>query len=189
MAKKKKGGKRRSRSVGAFSLSKKGTGMKLLALAGGYLLADSINGMVDKVLPGTTDATTGIKTVSPSMITVAGVGQLGIGGMLLMSKQQSTLKTVAGGIMAGAGAKRMLVKAGIIKGYRVNGYQSVPVIGKRRVNGYQKVPVMGSTPAQLAGTPAQLQGYTSQGSGVLAGFGCVDNGSGITQSSVSGYMG
>lgn len=190
MAKKKKG--KRRRSVGGLSLSKKGTGLKLLALAGGYLLADKLNEQIDKFLPKTKDATTNVEVPNQ---TIGIVGQVGLGGLLLMSKKESMIKTIAGGVLAGSGLKRALKTAGVIKGY-----QSVPVIGRPRprMNGYQQVPVIGKTvvPPQLAGRPAQLQGhrvngYNSQGSGVLAGYGCGDNGSGsgITQSSVSGYMG
>lgn len=191
MAKKRKGSKRRRR-VGALSLNKKGTGMKLLALGAGYLLADMVNTQIDKVLPGNRDATTNIKTIDPSMITLASVGQIGLGGLLLMSKKESMLKTLAGGVLAGSGLKRALKTMGVIKGY-----QSVPVIGKPRprMSGYQSVPVIGNTvvPPQLSGkTPAQLQGYrvngyTSAGSGVMGGYDA--QGSGITTGSVSGYMG
>lgn len=191
MAKRKKSNRRRrSRRVGAVSLGKKGTGLKLLAIAGGYLMGDMINGAVDKLLPGTKDATTGIKTIDPNMNRMAAVGEIGIGGLLLLSKKSGTVMKVGGGLLAGAGLKRALVQMGVLKGY-----QSVPVIGRHRMAGYQSVPVIGNTgmPPQLSGrTPAQLQGfrvngYNNQGSGmgVLAG----DNGSGITNTNSSGYMG
>lgn len=193
MAKRKKRShRRRSRRVGALSLGgKKNTGLKLLSVAGGFLLGDMINGAIDKVLPGSTDATTNIKTIDPNMKRIAAIGEIGIGGLLLLKKKQSTITTVAGGILAGAGLKRGLYAMGVLKGY-----QSVPVIGRHRMSGYQSVPVIGNTamPPQLAGrTPAQLQGYRvngytphGSGMGVLAGE---NAGSGITTNDSSGYMG
>jgi hypothetical protein len=186
MAKRKKG-RRRSRRVGAVSLGgKKGTGLKLLAVAGGFLMGDMINTQVDKILPKTKNAD---GTETPNN-TVGIVGQLGIGGLLLLKKKQNMLTTIGGGVLAGAGLKRALKTMGVLKGY-----QSVPVIGRHRMSGYQSVPVIGNSgmPPQLSGrTPAQLQGYrvngyTAQGSGmgVLAG----DGGSGITNTNSSGYMG
>lgn len=190
MAKKRKG-RRRSRRVGAVSLAGKGgMGMKLIAIAGGYLLGDMINTQVDKVLPGNTDATTGIKTIDPNMKNYAAIGELGIGGLLLLRKKKSMFTTIGGGLLAGAGLKRALKQMGAIKGY-----QSVPVIGKHRMAGYQSVPVIGNAvvPPQLAGRmPAQLQGYkvngyVPHGSGVMAGAD-YGSGSGVTHDS-SGYMG
>jgi hypothetical protein len=120
--------------------------------------------------------------------TVMGV-EIGLGGLLLLSKKKSMPMTIAGGILAGAGLKLALKKTGII-----SGYQSVPVIGanRHRMAGYQSVPVLGNTgmPPQLAGKlPGQLQGfrvngYGSQGSGVMNGAG---QGSGLMKES-TGYM-
>lgn len=186
MAKRKKHHqRRRSRRVGAVSLGgKKSTGLKLLAVAGGYLLGDTINDAVDKILPKKKNAD-GTETPNQTL----GIGaEVGLGGLLLLRKKQSMITTIGGGVLVGAGLKRALKTMGVIKGY-----QSVPVIGRHRMSGYQSVPVIGAgMPPQLSGrTPAQLQGfrvngYTSQGSGmgVLAG----DGGSGITTNS-SGYMG
>lgn len=169
MAKRKKHtGRRRRRSVGAMSLNPKSPLMMIAAVAGGYFLADTINPMIDKFYPNAATApATGFSLSDPNTIKMA--GELGLGGYLLLSKgKASLLKTGAGGILAGAGLKRALVKMGV-----VTGYQSVPVIG-RRMGGYQAVPVIGSrTPAQLSGGPAQLQGgfrvngYQPTGSGVM----------------------
>jgi hypothetical protein len=109
--------------------------IKLAAVAGGYLLADSINPMIDKVTAG---------KVSDKL--VAG-GQTGLGALLLLGKGRSNLiKTVAGGIAAGSGLKRGLKAFGVIKPpvvttptTTVTGYGQVPVIG-----GYKQVPVIGS---------------------------------------------
>ncbi len=178
--------KRRHRRVGAMSFgSKKDTGLKLLAVAGGFLLGDTINAQIDKFLPKTTDATTA--TQVPNQ-TIGIVGEIGLGGLLLMRKKKSMPLTVVGGILAGAGLKRAAKKMGLIKGY-----QNVPVIGRHRMSGYQSVPVIGNSvvPAQLQGrTPAQLQGYNvngyvSQGSGVMSG--CDSTGSGIT--GAGGFLG
>lgn len=185
MAKRKKG-RRRSRRVGAISLGgKKSTGLKLLAVAGGFLMGDMINTQVDKILPKKTNAD---GTQTPNN-TLGIIGEVGIGGLLLLKKKQSMITTIGGGVLAGAGLKRALKTMGVLKGY-----QNVPVIGKHRMSGYQSVPVIGNgMPPQLSGrVPAQLQGYRvngytphGSGMGVLAG----DSGSGITNTSSSGYMG
>lgn len=187
--------KHHRRKVGALGLGSKGTGLKLLAIAGGYLLADSINAQIDKMLPTTADPTSGVQMVSKNTQTMAMVGEIGIGGLLLLRKgggggTMGKVMTLGGGVLAGAGLKRALKAAGVIKGY-----QSVPVIGRHhRMSGYQSVPVIGGNvvPPQLAGrSPAQLQGYKvngytphGSGMGVLAGADC---GSGISNSG-SGYM-
>lgn len=187
------------RSVGAFRLGGGDTGMKLLAIGAGYFLGDTINDMVDKVLPKTTDAT---PVPTQSGQTMAVVGEIGLGGLLLMKKksgQTGMLMGVAGGILIGAGAKRALKVMKVI-----TGYQSTPVIGMpmRRAAGYQNTPVIGGnvTPGQLTGrTPMQLSGYrsqgsgvgayTNQGSGVMGAIGSCDGttGSGITSDDRLGY--
>lgn len=195
MAKKRKKHSRRRRRVGAFGLGGSDTGVKLLAVGAGFLLGNTINGMIDKVLPKTTDT---VPVVTKSGETIAMVGQVGLGGLLLLRKQSGTTGMVmkaAGGLLAGAGVKRALKVLGV-----VSGYQSVPVIGRYKMAGYQSVPAIGKTPAQLAGkTPPQLSGYrpagsgvggyVPAGSGVLGGMGNCDNGSGISTSTGSGYMG
>ena len=193
----KKGGRRRRR-VGAFGMGGKDTGLKLAALAGGFLLGNTINSQLDKLFTKTTaaTATTPATTTAPPS-TMLTVGELGIGGLLLLRKSTGTIgmvSKVAGGLLAGAGLKRGLKAIGIM-----SGYQSVPVIGRHRMAGYQSVPVIGANkmPPQLSGkTPSQLQGfrvngYTPTGSsvGVMGGIGAVDGGSGITTSCGSGYMG
>lgn len=195
--KKKSGGKKRRR-VGGLNL-KGGAGLKLLAVAGGFLLGDNINsmvsGVVDKIMPPAKNPDGTVNT-NPDR-TVQMVGQIGLGGLLLL-KTKGMLPQVAGGVLAGAGLKLALKKMGVMKGY-----QNVPVIGRRRLAGYQNVPVIGGTPSQLAGLPGQLQGfkvngglgyngYGSQGSGVMGtvmnpGL-AAQNGSGITSSTGSGYM-
>lgn len=183
----------RRRRVGALALNPNRPEIKLAAVALGYfLLADQLNGAIDKVVPDSVKTATDFKKYIP------GAAEAGLGAMLLMSKKKpSLIKTAAGGILAGAGLKRLLVQAGV-----VTGYQSVPVIGRmgrRRMAGYQSVPVIGATPPQLSGTPAQLQGYRVNGPGYVphgSGVGVMgkvgsfaDKGSGITYSNSSGYMG
>lgn len=184
MAKRKRKHSRAHRRVGAFG-SKGGTGLKLLAVAGGFFAGPTINGWVDKVLPKTTPA--GSTTPVPNE-NIGILGEVGLGGLLLMRRKggkASTYTALAGGVLAGAGLRRLAKKMGMM-----SGYQSVPVIGRHRMTGYQSVPVIGNTmtPPQLAGParPAQLQGYnvgayTSAGSGVMNGCG-----SGITGS--ASYM-
>lgn len=155
--------------MGGIGLKPQSTGMKLIALAAGYLLADMINPEIDKILPKKKDAA-GVETPNQ---TIGTVGQVGIGGLLLMRKKQTLLTVGGGGILAGAGLKRALKQMGVIKGY-----QSVPVIGRHRMAGYQSTPVIAGRPMQLTGTPPQLSGYTvngynSQGSGVMGAVGSV----------------
>lgn len=169
------------RRMGAIGGGKSSNLIKLGSIAAGYLMADTINEQVDKVLPKTKNATTNVEEPNQWV----GVGaELGIGGLLLMRKKgkYKQFTDIGGGILAGAGLKRALKKAGVI-----SGYQAVPVIGKHRLAGYQKVPVIGGRPAQLQGTPAQLQGfrvngYTSQGSGVMGAAGRLNTGSGYLSS-------
>jgi len=184
---KRKAGKRRK--IGALSLNPGSPLVKIGSVAVGYLLGDHINGAIDKMLPASVLTPTDPKSVVKY---VPAAAQLGLGGLLVMSKKPTLIKTAAGGIMAGAGLKRILKDTGVI-----TGYQSVPVIGaaRRKMAGYQSVPVIGNVPAQLQGIPAQLQGYrvngagggyTPNGSGVM---GSVDgNGSGLLTHGSSGYM-
>lgn len=202
MAKKKKAkksGKRRRRVGGIGGLNLNSPAIKLLGVAAGYFLtADLVNNTIDRAVmkPVTTTTTTTNETtgqVSGTTNTLVTVGEVGLGGLLLLRKKQNLLTFAAGSIAAGAGVKRGLKKFGVIKGY-----QSVPVIGKHRMAGYQSVPVIGVTPSQLAGAPGQLQGYTvsggldygyaSQGSGVMGStINPNANGSGIM--SGTGYLG
>lgn len=192
------------RHVGALGLKGKDSTLKLVALAGGFFLGKTINAQIDKLFVKMSPATG--TTVNTSNVTgsniptvVATIGEIGIGGLLLMRKKTggaSMYLKIAGGILAGAGIRRAVGQMGFM-----NGYQSVPVVGRHRMAGYQSVPVIGRniTPAQLAGgsMPAQLQGfrvngYTPTGSGVMGGMGkigSIDGGSGITNTSGGGYMG
>lgn len=156
MAKKKKRTSRRRR-VGAMSMNPGSPLVRAASLAAGYFLGDSINAQVDKVLPASMTATTatGVTAYVPSIL------ELGVGGALLLMKgKPSLIKTVAGGIVAGAGLRRALKKAGV-----VSGFNRVPVIG-----GFNRVPVIGGIPSQLSGVPAQLAGYRTAATRGLNGF-------------------
>ena len=198
--------RRHRRHIGALGLKGKDSTLKLAALAGGFLLGKSVNGMIDtlfvKMSPATGPTVNSNNILGSNIPTVAAtVGEIGVGGLLLLRKKSAgtmgMMLKVAGGILAGAGLRRVLGSMGIM-----NGYQSVPVIGRHRMAGYQSVPVIGrnTIPAQLAGgnTPAQLQGfrvnggmgaYIPTGSGVMGKIGAVDGGSGITNTGGGGYMG
>jgi hypothetical protein len=135
MAKRKKTTRRRSsrRRVGAVALNAKSPMVQIGAAAAGFLLASTINPLIDKVT-GTMDAK------------LVGAGQTGVGAALMfmkLGKKKSTMEVVAGGVLAGAGAKRLLQAMGVI-----NGFESVPVIGQRMLkssmNGYGAVPVIGN---------------------------------------------
>jgi hypothetical protein len=144
MAKRSKKSKRRGsrRRIGA-ALNPASPLVKLGAVAIGYFVAGKpINDMIDKVVP-----TTKIDGK------IVGGATTGLGALLLMSKGRSSfIKTVAGGVIAGAGLKRALVAFGVVKApiatapvQTVTGYGKVPTIG-----GYN-VPVIGSyqTPGTL----------------------------------------
>lgn len=203
MHKKKKHHKRRHRNVGAMSIGKGDTGLKLLAVAGGFFLGNTINTQIDKLLPkeaSPAGGTAAIATPTKTAQTMAMVGEIGIGGLLLLRKRSNTIMKVAGGVLAGAGIKRALSVMGVMTG--IGGYQNVPVIGAHRMAGYQNVPVIGANvvPSQLSGrTPPQLSGYRpagsgvggylSQGSGVMGStIGSCGGGSGITSTGGGGYM-
>jgi hypothetical protein len=182
MAKKTKRHKRRKSGLGAV-LNPKSPIIKLAAIAGGYFLGDTINTFLDTLIPDSlTVATPATATAAAKPATLSAdsadkilmAGELGLGALLLLKGKMTVVKTVAGGVLAGAGLQRALVSFNIIAptpSTGVHGYQRVPVIG-----GYQRVPVIGGVPAQLQGTvsktPSQLQGYRVNGPG-----GYVPNGS------------
>jgi len=129
----KKTTKRKSsrRRVGAVALNAKSPMVQIGSAALGFFLAPQVNNMIDKVT-GTLDAK------------IVGAGQAGLGAALMfmkLGKKPSLIQTVAGGVLAGAGAKRLLQALGVI-----NGYGAVPVIGQRMLqsslNGYRQVPVL-----------------------------------------------
>jgi hypothetical protein len=149
MAKKRKSTKRRStrrRRIGAVALNPANPVVKIGAAAAGFVFAGTINPLIDKVA-GTMDAK------------LVGAGQTGIGAALMFmklgNKKPGLVQTVAGGVLAGAGAKRLLQALGII-----NGFSAVPVIGRKMMkssmNGYGNVPVIGNAPGYTV--PRSLNG-------------------------------
>jgi hypothetical protein len=196
MHRRKKHTRRRHHRARVGALNPKQPVVQLAAVALGYFLADTINTSIDKVIPASISTATDFKKYIPGAV------ETGLGAYLLLSKGRASLiKTGIGGIVAGAGLKRLLVQAGV-----VTGYQAVPVIGthhRRRMAGYQSVPVVGGIPGQLQGVPVQLQGYRVNGPGYMPngsgvpgmnginGIGNIDGrgGSGITYGGSSGYMG
>lgn len=196
---------RRRHRIGAMSLNPANPVLKLAAVGLGYFLAaDPINSAIDKILPDSMKPDAGTGTAPGEMVKyVPGAVEVGLGAMFLLSKRRpSLIKTLASGVVAGAGLKRLLKASGVI-----TGYQATPVIGRarhHRMAGYQSVPVVGlTTPPQLSGTPAQLEGYRvngprlsgyvphGSGVGVMGGVGNYDStkGSGINYGGSSGYMG
>lgn len=170
MAKRRKKSKTgRRRRVGAMSLNANSTLMKVLPIAAGYFFADKVNAAIDKVTGGKLDSKI-----------VAG-GEVGLGYLLAFKGKKSLPKGIAGGLLIGAGAKRLISSMGI------GGYGMVPVLG--RVNGYQSVPVLGSYK-----TNGTLAGYKTSSTPIMAGVnvaadGAKGSGSGITNSGGGDCMG
>jgi len=133
MAKRRKQFKTRRRRIGALALSANSPIVKFGAVAVGYLMSDQINAQIDKVTGGKVDDKI-----------VAGA-QLVAGLFLFTGKgKKSVLKTVAGGILTGAGTKKALQSFGILSGFAdvpvISGYevpQPVPSL-----NGITDVPVI-----------------------------------------------
>jgi hypothetical protein len=111
------------------------------SLAAGYLLiGNQVNGLLDKVVPATMDQ----KLVA--------AGEAGIGALLLLKKKKTMITSIAGGILAGAGLKRLMASMTTATPTAVTGYKSVPVIG----GGYKSVPVIGMNGYNV---PAGMNGY------------------------------
>lgn len=154
----------RRRRIGAARLNAGSTMVKLAAVAGGFFLGDKINPLIDKVTAG---------KVSDKIV---GIGQTGLGGLLLMKGRSSLIKTLAGGALAGSGAKRTLRAFGVLApalpppSSTVTGYGRVPVIG-----GYGSVPVIGGyTPNQSLGA-YQVPGYIGRKMGATQGSDLIGN--------------
>lgn len=156
MAKRKKTTRRRR--IGAAALNPGSPVVQLGSVAVGFLLADTLNAPIDKMLKGD-------KPAIPAMTNkIVGAAEVGLGALLVMGKgKKSLIKTAAGGILAGAGLKRLLREFGVI-----SGYQAVPVIGSqsRGINGYQAVPVIGNP-----FNPSGINGYRVNGGYMVNGQG------------------
>lgn len=124
---KKHSGKSRRRSrVGAMALSPSSPLVKWGSVAAGYLLGDKINAPIDSLVGTKIDGK------------IIGAAEAGIGYMLALRKggKKSLPTTIIGGVLLGAGAKRLLKSFGI---GNIGGYQMVPAVG-----GYRKVPAIGA---------------------------------------------
>lgn len=182
MATKRKRTHHRRKRIGAASINPKNPLVLLVSVGAGFLAGDKIYSALDKVIPtksvaatATTPATT-TKVVSD---TILGGGFVGIGALLALKGKRTLPKTIAGGIMAGAGLKWALKDQGVI-----SGFASVPVVGsmgRKRMAGYQSVNVLGKVPSALNGyvtsrtaamgmVPNQLNGYTTSRMPAMAGF-------------------
>lgn len=140
----KKTATRRRRRVGAVALT--GPFMTYGPIVLGYLMAGTVNPLVDKVT-GTMDQK------------LVGAAQSGIGGALVFMKlgrRKTMVQTVVGGVLLGSGLKRLATSFGVVNG--IGGYGAVPVIG-RRMNGYGKVPVIGNGYTPNASLNGAFSGY------------------------------
>lgn len=140
---------RRRRRIGGMKLSASNPLVKFGSMGAGFLLGDKINPAIDKM--------TG--TMDPKIV---GAGEAGIGAALVFmklgKKPASVIQVIAGGVLLGAGAKRLLKAFGIMNG--IGGYGSVPVIGQRRLNGYGAVPVIGGYTPNMNLAGVLNGGYT-----------------------------
>lgn len=167
MRKSKKVTKRRRRSVGAMITNPNSWAMKLISIGGGFLMADKINPQLDKI-PGFT-------TMDEK--TKGGI-QGGVGAFFALRNKKADalgmVQTVGGGVLAGAGAKRLLRGMGLISGFQnvpvVGGYKGVPVIGQKRMGAYNTNPaargLAGYNTNPAARGLANVMGSTGSGSGV-----------------------
>lgn len=169
--------KPRRHKVGAAALNLSNPLVMYGPIAGGFLLGDKLNDAIDKALP---DDKVGQK--------LKGGAEAGLGALLVfmkLGKKKTVPEVIAGGVLLGAGVRRLLKEFGVI-----TGYQSVPVVAKRQLNGYGAVPVVGNggyktsrvalngvfNGYQVPGVPygaAGVMGSTGAGSG----SGLVSNGS------------
>lgn len=180
MAKKKKPAKRkpvRRRSVGAMALNVKNPLLTFGPMLGGFLMGDTINDKIDTMLPD--------DKVSQK---AKGIGEGGLGAALVfakLGKKKTPVELIAGGVLLGAGVRRLLKEFGVIQG--IGGYHSVPVVAARhrsRLNGYGAVPVIGNgyvTNKGLNGALNGVGGYAvpAPPSSVMAGIGSAGSGSGM----------
>jgi hypothetical protein len=136
----------RRRRIGAAALNLNSPLVKFGSIAVGYLMAGTINTMLDKVVPTTIDQKL-----------VAG-GSVGLGALLAFKKQKSMITTVGGGILIGAGIKRAVSAFGVAG---IGGYQAVPVVG--RIGKYQDVPAIGNFKTQAVA----MAGYKTQAASLM----------------------
>lgn len=142
---------RRRRRIGAMALNPNSTMVQLGSIALGFLGGTQIDNVLSKVVPANIDGK------------IIAAGEIGLGSFLVYGKGQKTLlKTVAGGLMIGAGVKKALTAFGVI-----SGFQSVPAVG-----GYRSVQAVGAPPKRLGGyNPGRggLGGYSTFRGGTIDG--------------------
>lgn len=140
-------GKRRSKRIGAMSLNPKNPLVLVASVAAGWFGSDQIFKVIDKAIPTKDTSATDKTQVNVVSDTVLGTGMVAAGGALALLGKKSMVKTIAGGVMAGAGLKLVLVDQGAIKGF-----PSVPSVGRRRrMAGFPSVPSVGRIPESLRG--------------------------------------
>lgn len=183
MAKKKtkKSHRRRRHRVGAMALNANSPLVQLGSVALGYLAGTAVNPVINMLIPA------GMKTQPMTGKIVAGA-QVGLGALLVMGKGKKTLiKTILGGVVAGAGIKRAMIVFAPGTTDTLGGYGQIPVLGAyavpgqlgwggKKVAGYGQIPTVG----------AYAPNSTVNGK-VMGTFG--DSGSGVTNPSGGAYMG
>jgi hypothetical protein len=159
------------RRVGAMSLSPTSPLVIYGSMALGYFLGDKINTPIDTAVAGKVDSK------------IIGVGEAGIGFLLAFKGKKSTIKTVAGGVLIGAGAKRLLKDFGVVSGFRqvpvLSGFRKVPVIGSYNIPPVPKGMGSYNVPPVPAGVNGMNYGRRSK----VMGCAYPANGSGINPSS------
>lgn len=172
MAKRRKKRGSSRRRVGAMAMSASSPIVQIGSLALGYFLAaDPINGLIDgfaskiSPAPGSTAVPASTVPASTNKI-IAAVETLGGGYLLMSKKKRSMIKTVAGGVIAGAGLKRALKAFNVI-----SGFQNIPVVG-RLGNTVVKRPkgLMGFRDVPVVAGGAEMYGYTPTGAAALTGY-------------------
>lgn len=127
------------RRMGAFDLKPANPIVQLAVVVGGYFLAaDPVNDEIDKMLTKTAADGTKTPPTAETKKAVGGVMTAGGGALVLVGKK-TWVKTIAGGLAAGIGVKRLFKEFNVI-----SGYQDVPVLGKRKMAGYGDVPTLGA---------------------------------------------
>ena len=103
------------------------------AIATYFLAGDMINEGIDKLVPATMQANTNYPLISGGV-------EAGGGLLLAMKGKKTVVNQVVGGVLLGAGLKRVLAKVGI------GGFRDIPAVGttRRRMGGFREIPAVGS---------------------------------------------
>ena len=119
---------RRRRRVGAVALLNPSGPLVMYApILLGYLMADKVNAPIAKLVGDKLD---------PKIVAGA---EAGLGALLVFSKgKKSLLKSLAGGLLLGAGVKSLMASFGM---GGIGPYGNVPVVGA--IGPYGRVPVVG----------------------------------------------